>query len=152
MKPALESLSVTDGMTPIYQSRNVLLIQADACALPFGEIVDLAVTSPPYGAGIAYDGEGDVPSDSWETFTAAWLAEVYRVTKPSGRLALVAGMMQAPTQTGSVPTLVRWGSARWRADAFAASDREPCPGVTTVVSAWCATPGFRRGWVCTTSI
>ena len=64
------------------------LLQADARALPFGEIVDLTVTSPPYGAGIEYDEGGDVAADGWPTFMAAWLAEAYRVTKPSGRLAL----------------------------------------------------------------
>jgi len=31
---------------------------------------------------------GDVCPDEKETFTAAWLAEFYRVTRPSGRLAL----------------------------------------------------------------
>jgi DNA modification methylase len=65
-----------------------LLLRADARALPFGEIVDLTVTSPPYGAGIEYDGGGDITPDAWPSFMEACLAEVYRVTKPSGRLAL----------------------------------------------------------------
>ena len=33
MKPVLESLSVTDSLVPIYQSRNALLVQGDAAAL-----------------------------------------------------------------------------------------------------------------------
>jgi site-specific DNA-methyltransferase (adenine-specific) len=66
----------------------VLLFQADARALPLGRVVDLTVTSPPYAASIPYEDGGDVAVDEWEAFTTAWLAELYRVTKPSGRLAL----------------------------------------------------------------
>jgi site-specific DNA-methyltransferase (adenine-specific) len=88
MKPAPDMLRVTDNLTPIYHSRNALLVQADACALPFGEISDLAVTSPPYGAAVDYDAGGDVDPAKWDAFTATWLAGLYRVTKPSGRLAL----------------------------------------------------------------
>jgi site-specific DNA-methyltransferase (adenine-specific) len=72
-----------------------MLVQADARTLPFGEIVDLTVTSPPYGAGIGYDAGGDVDADEWPEFTAVWLAELYRATKPSGRLALNVPMDMA---------------------------------------------------------
>jgi site-specific DNA-methyltransferase (adenine-specific) len=71
------------------------LIQADACALPLGQIVDLTVTSPVYGAGIEYDAGGDVIADEWPAFTETWLMDLYRVTKPSGRLALNVPMDMA---------------------------------------------------------
>jgi site-specific DNA-methyltransferase (adenine-specific) len=71
------------------QIRNALLLLADGAHIPLADAsVDLTVTSPPYGAGIAYDGGGDVPPAAWPAFMQAWLAEVYRVTKPGGRLAL----------------------------------------------------------------
>jgi site-specific DNA-methyltransferase (adenine-specific) len=82
-------------MAPIFQSCNAMLVRADACALPFGEIVDLTVTSPPYGAGIGYAAGGDVDPATWDSFMVAWLAELYRVTNPSGRLALNVPMDMA---------------------------------------------------------
>jgi site-specific DNA-methyltransferase (adenine-specific) len=51
------------------------------------ESVDLIVTSPPYGLDVGYTG-GDVLADQWPAFMLSWLVEAYRVTKPSGRLAL----------------------------------------------------------------
>jgi len=53
------------------------------------ESVDLTVTSPPYNCGKDYGATSD--SVPWETYwqqTREWLAEVLRVTKPGGRLAV----------------------------------------------------------------
>ena len=53
------------------------------------ECVDLTVTSPPYNCGKNYGATSD--SVPWATYwqqTREWLAEVLRVTKPGGRLAV----------------------------------------------------------------
>jgi site-specific DNA-methyltransferase (adenine-specific) len=56
--------------------------------LPEGT-VDLIVTSPPYGVGIAYDvHEDDVEFDEYAVFAKNWLTEAYRLLKDDGRIAL----------------------------------------------------------------
>jgi site-specific DNA-methyltransferase (adenine-specific) len=56
--------------------------------LPEG-IVDLVVTSPPYGVGIEYDvHDDDLEFEDYKTFAREWLTETYRVLKDDGRIAL----------------------------------------------------------------
>jgi site-specific DNA-methyltransferase (adenine-specific) len=51
--------------------------------------VDLIVTSPPYGVGIAYDSfNDDLEFEQYKVFSANWLREAYRVLKDDGRIAL----------------------------------------------------------------
>jgi site-specific DNA-methyltransferase (adenine-specific) len=51
--------------------------------------VDLIVTSPPYGVGIAYDTfNDDIEFEQYKVFSASWLREAYRVLKDDGRIAL----------------------------------------------------------------
>jgi len=51
--------------------------------------VDLIVTSPPYGVGIAYDTfNDDIEFEQYKLFSASWLREAYRVLKDDGRIAL----------------------------------------------------------------
>lgn len=51
--------------------------------------VDLIVTSPPYGVGIAYDKfNDDLEFEQYKVFSASWLREAYRVLKDDGRIAL----------------------------------------------------------------
>ena len=51
--------------------------------------VDLIVTSPPYGVGIAYDSfNDDIEFEQYKLFSASWLREAYRVLKDDGRIAL----------------------------------------------------------------
>ena len=51
--------------------------------------VDLIVTSPPYGVGIAYDSfDDDLEFDQYKVFSANWLREAYRVLKDDGRIAI----------------------------------------------------------------
>ena len=51
--------------------------------------VDLIVTSPPYGVGIAYDlFNDDIEFEQYKLFSASWLREAYRVLKDDGRIAL----------------------------------------------------------------
>jgi len=56
--------------------------------LPEG-CIDLIVTSPPYGVGIAYDvHEDDVEFTEYVEFAKNWLSEAYKVLKDDGRIAL----------------------------------------------------------------
>ena len=51
--------------------------------------VDLIVSSPPYGVGIAYDSfDDDLEFDQYKVFSANWLREAYRVLKDDGRIAI----------------------------------------------------------------
>jgi len=51
--------------------------------------VDLIVTSPPYGVGIAYDSfDDDMEFEQYKVFSANWLREAYRVLKDDGRIAI----------------------------------------------------------------
>ena len=51
--------------------------------------IDLMVTSPPYGVGIAYDSfDDDINFEAYKEFSRQWLSEAFRVLKPDGRLAL----------------------------------------------------------------
>ena len=51
--------------------------------------IDLIVTSPPYGVGIAYDSfDDDIEFDQYKVFSANWLREAYRVLKDDGRIAI----------------------------------------------------------------
>jgi len=51
--------------------------------------IDLMVTSPPYGVGIAYDSfDDDMNFETYKEFSKEWLTEAFRVLKPDGRLAL----------------------------------------------------------------
>ena len=51
--------------------------------------IDLMVTSPPYGVGIAYDSfDDDINFEAYKEFSKEWLTEAFRVLKPDGRLSL----------------------------------------------------------------
>ena len=51
--------------------------------------VDLIVTSPPYGVGIAYDvHDDDMYIDEYLKFTTNWLTQAYQILKDDGRIAI----------------------------------------------------------------
>jgi site-specific DNA-methyltransferase (adenine-specific) len=51
--------------------------------------IDLIVTSPPYGVGIAYDVyDDDVYFEEYLKFSENWLTQAFRVLKDDGRIAL----------------------------------------------------------------
>ena len=51
--------------------------------------VDLIVTSPPYGVGIAYDvHDDDMYIDEYLKFTKEWLTQAYQILKDDGRIAI----------------------------------------------------------------
>lgn len=82
-------MSVTAWRWLCVGNRNAVLLLADARQIPIADpIVDLTVTSPPYGLDVAYADGGDVPPDEWPAFTEAWMRDARRVTKPSGRMVL----------------------------------------------------------------
>ena len=63
------------------------------CRQVMGELpldsVDLIVTSPPYGVGIAYDvHDDDMLTEEYLKFTEEWLTKAYEVLKDDGRMAL----------------------------------------------------------------
>lgn len=67
---------------------DVHMLVADAREMPIeDDVIDLTVTSPPYALEVAYI-DGDVAEHAWAQFMFDWLVEDYRVTRPSGRLAL----------------------------------------------------------------
>ena len=52
-------------------------------------VVDLIVTSPPYGVNIAYDVHNDdMEINEYLEFARKWLTEAYKVLKDDGRIAL----------------------------------------------------------------
>lgn len=82
-------MSVTDTRWLPAWNRNAALLLADARAIPIADpIIDLAVTSPPYGLDVDYADGGDVSPCEWPSFTTDWMRDVLRVTKPSGRMVL----------------------------------------------------------------
>jgi site-specific DNA-methyltransferase (adenine-specific) len=74
--------------TPALPPAGPLVAVADARQLPLPDgFCDLVVTSPPYAVEIPY-AVGDVAAEDWPSFLAEALAECWRITKTSGRLAL----------------------------------------------------------------
>lgn len=97
-----------------------LIAQADARALPLrDESVHLVVTSPPYNAGIPYDGSHDwLPwADYWQGLIEPALRECFRVLVHGGRLCLNLANVIRPAVGGAV-----LGQTR-RARAIAPRDR-----------------------------
>jgi len=79
-----------EPVAPIPEFLPCAIEQADATNLPLPDgVVNLIVTSPPYGLGVSYinsdDDQGYVPY--METVNA-WCTEMYRVATPQGRLCL----------------------------------------------------------------
>lgn len=52
-------------------------------------VIDLIVTSPPYGVGIDYDVHNDdMDFEEYKIFSRNWLTQAFRVLKKDGRIAL----------------------------------------------------------------
>jgi adenine-specific DNA-methyltransferase len=82
--------------TVIYCGDSLDLMQR----LPSG-IVSLTVTSPPYNIGKEY--ETPLALDQYLDWSARWIAEVYRVTKPNGALWLNLGYVELPGRAKALP-------------------------------------------------
>jgi site-specific DNA-methyltransferase (adenine-specific) len=76
---------------PVFDLPEHLNIEVGDCAslpLPDG-LIDLIVTSPPYGLGMAYrESDDDEGYGSYLDHAEAWAAEMFRVAGPLGRLCL----------------------------------------------------------------
>jgi len=68
--------------------------------LPDG-IVSLTVTSPPYNIGKEY--EQPLPLSDYVDWCAAWMAEVYRITSPTGAFWLNLGFLEVPGKAKALP-------------------------------------------------
>lgn len=83
------------------------------------EIIDLIVTSPPYGLGIEYaDGDDDQGYVIYMEHALTWSQEMYRVAKPQGRLCLNVPL--DITRGGRQPMYADWlavmRAAGWQYD------------------------------------
>ena len=67
----------------------MLLLNADSTneSLLEPESIDHTITSPPYNIGMEYEGYIDtIPYEEYLTFSKKWLTNVFKWTKPTGRL------------------------------------------------------------------
>lgn len=86
---AVEAALAQPSPDPVFIPQNVRVDVADARSLPLDDgSVHLIVTSPPYGVGRPYAGDGDVAAGDWPGFMHDWLLEAFRVAAPNARLAL----------------------------------------------------------------
>lgn len=82
--------AVLDAPAPVALPDEVCIRLAGAEALPLPDGgVDLIVTSPPYGLGVAYaDSDDDTGYEPYLALARLWAAEMHRVAAPQGRLCL----------------------------------------------------------------
>lgn len=89
-KPDVKSTPV-ESPKPFLQERKITLYHSDFLTAAFlpDESVDLTVTSPPYNVGIDYSAHDDAHEyEQYLRFSEQWLKQVYRVTRPDGRLCM----------------------------------------------------------------
>lgn len=89
LAPRVTRPIVLDAVPP-QEFRQCAIKQADAAVLPLPDgVVDLIVTSPPYGLGIDYAASDDDTSyPGYLNSAGAWAAEMFRIAGPQGRLCL----------------------------------------------------------------
>lgn len=89
---------------PYYQAPNCIIYQIDCLEamsrLP-DECLELTVTSPPYNIGKEY--EKALPLNEYLAWCERWIAEVYRLTVPSGAFWLNLGYLSIPNQAKAIP-------------------------------------------------
>lgn len=88
--PRVSRPVILDVDPAAYDFRQCIIEQADTAHIPLPDgVVDLIVTSPPYGLGIDYaDTDDDQGYLSYFERAAAWAADMYRVAGTQGRLCL----------------------------------------------------------------
>ncbi len=69
-------------------------------ALP-AQSIDLTVTSPPYNIGKSYEKIRDV--DDYLDWCAAWIADIYRISTPTGAFWLNLGYLSLPGRAKAIP-------------------------------------------------
>jgi adenine-specific DNA-methyltransferase len=89
---------------PYWADEHVRIYHHDALAalraIP-PETFALTVTSPPYNIGKEY--EQSLPLESYVEWSAAWIAEVYRVTARAGAFWLNLGYVSVPERAKAMP-------------------------------------------------
>lgn len=89
---------------PYYQAPNCIIYQIDCVEamskLP-DECLELTVTSPPYNIGKEY--EKPLPLNEYLAWCERWIAEVYRLTVPTGAFWLNLGYLSIPNQAKAIP-------------------------------------------------
>lgn len=86
---AVDSALSAPAPDPLFIPQNVRIEVADARSMPLADnSVNLIITSPPYGVGRPYAGDGDVAAGDWPGFMHDWMLEAFRVSADHGRLAL----------------------------------------------------------------
>lgn len=114
---------------------SVQALRADARRLPIrDDSVHLIVTSPPYNAGVRYDGFDDwLPfEDWWYGLIESSLRECYRVLAPGGRLCL---NLPNVVRTDAKPMRVTSGASRQSRRGIGERVRKTPSGNTWRVSA-----------------
>ncbi len=89
---------------PYFEAPNCLLYHGDCSEFMKRldhEIVDLTVTSPPYNIGKAY--ETALPLEGYLQWCAAWIAEIYRLTSPTGGFWLNLGYLSVSERAKAIP-------------------------------------------------
>lgn len=89
---------------PFYHTDDCLIYNMDCLQalkkLP-AEIVWLTVTSPPYNIGKAY--ENPMVLAEYLDWCEAWVAEIYRITRPNGAFWLNLGYFSIPDRAKAIP-------------------------------------------------
>jgi adenine-specific DNA-methyltransferase len=89
---------------PAYHRHNVLLYEGDCLDLlrkipP--EIIDLTITSPPYNIGKEYEVKRDIAD--YLDWCTDWIAELHRVSTPSGAFWLNLGYLSIADRARAIP-------------------------------------------------
>lgn len=100
--------SPLDEREPVQLPGEIIVEWANAEELPLaGESVDLIVTSPPYGLGIAYaDSDDDEGYATYLEHVQRWATELHRVARENGRLCVNVPL--DVTRGGVQPVYADW--------------------------------------------
>ncbi len=89
---------------PAYRREGVSIFRGDCVEVMKRieePIISLTVTSPPYNIGKEYETILDI--DNYLDWCAAWIREIYRITKSSGAFWLNLGYFELPQRAKAIP-------------------------------------------------
>lgn len=90
--------------SPTFQTPGVAIYQGDSLQIMRKlreQPIRLTITSPPYNIGKVY--EKPRPVDSYISWCAEWIAEVYRLTDPHGAFWLNLGYLELERRAKAIP-------------------------------------------------
>lgn len=101
-RAVMDSEPITDEFLPC------TIDVADAISIPLPDgMVDLIVTSPPYGLGVDYaDSDDDAGYNAYQDHTRMWAAEMHRIGAPQARICL--NIPLDSTRGGVQPVYADW--------------------------------------------